>query len=126
MKTFFAIIYNFYFKPEGNSDALFRAVLYVSALIYFNLNALINILNIKYFPDLKYSFYWLFIFLCIIIACSYFAFIHGKKHLQILEKYQRKSKQQKIFFKVLFFLYAIFSLIIWIYTLVLGRALNTS
>lgn len=126
MKTFFAIIYNFYFKHEGNTDALFRTVLYVSALIYFNLNSLINILNVKYFPGLSYRFYWLFILLCIIIGFSYFAFVHGKKHLQILEKYQRKSKQQKVFFKVVFFLYAIFSLIIWVYTLVLGRALNVS
>jgi len=126
MKTFFAIIYNFYFKPEGNTDALFRAVLYVSALIYFNLDALINILNVKYFPGLNYSFYWLFILLCVIIACSYFAFIHGKKHLQILKKYKSKSRQQKIFYKVLFFLYAIFSIIIWIYTAVLVRTLNIS
>ncbi len=126
MKTFFAIIYNFYLKPEGKNDALFRAVLYVSGLIWFNLFALINVLNVKYFPGLNYSFYWLFILLCVIIACSYFAFIHRKKHLQILEAYNRKSKKRKVFYKVLFFLYVIFSIIIWIYTLVLGRAINLS
>jgi hypothetical protein len=126
MKTFFAIIYNFYLKPEGKNDALFRAVLYVSGLIWFNLFALINILNVKYIPGLNYSFYWLFILLCVIIACSYFAFIHRKKHLQILEAYNRKSKQQKTFYKIILFLYAILSLAILIYTAVLIRAINLS
>ena len=126
MKTFFAIIYSFYLKPEGNKDALFRAVLYVSGLIWFNLFALINILNVKHIPGLNYSFSWLFILLCVIIVCSYFAFIHGKKHLQILEAYKRKSKQQKIFYKVILFLYAILSLTIFIYTAVLVRSINLS
>jgi hypothetical protein len=126
MKYFFAIIYNFYFKAEGNADALFRAVLYISGLIYFNLNALINFLNVKYFPESSYRFYWLIILLVVIIACSYFAFIYEKKYLQILKEYKRKGNRQKTLYKVIFFFYAIFSVLIWIYTLFLGRVINLS
>jgi len=126
MKTFFAIIYNFYYKHEDKTDAHFVSIFYLSLLITFNFMSLLMAIYIYYFPRFNFSFYWIIIFFLVAMGSLYFAFIHRKKHLKILEEYKSKSKWLKFLYKTLLFLYAVASIIIMSYAATLLRALNLS
>lgn len=126
MKTFFAIIYHFYYKHESKVDAHFTSIFCLSTLITANFYTLLFALKIHYFPRFNFSFYWIILFFLFIMVFLYFVYIHRNKHIKILEDHKCKSKGQKVFYKTLLFLYAVASIVILLYTVNISRALNLS
>ena len=126
MKTFFAIIYHFYYKHESKSDAHFTSIFCLSTLITSNIYAFLFALKIYYFPRFNFSFYWIIIFFLVIMIFLYFVYIHRKKHIKIFEDYTIKKKSQKVLYKTLLFLYAVASIVILLYAVSISRALNRS
>lgn len=126
MKTFFAIMYDFYYKNENKTDAHFVSMFYLAMLITFNINTLLVALNIYYYPRYNFSFYWSIVLLLFTVATLYFIFIHKKRHLQILHDYKTTSKRRKLLHKTLFFLYIVITITFSFYAATLLRSLNLS
>ena len=126
MKTFFAIIYHFYYKHESKSDAHFTSIFCLSTLITSNFYALMFALKIYYFPHFTFSLYVIGLFFIFTKVSSYFIYIHKNKHIEIFEDYKTKKKNQKVLYKILLFLYIVSSIIILLYAVNISRILNRS
>lgn len=115
LNILFTRFYTYYHKSGEKLDAQYTAILYIGLLLFINTYSLLSFVELLFFPQIEYSYYWLFSLQVLILISCYFAFIHKGKYKQIVEKHKQKNESNKYLEWFLIITYIILSVFVWVY-----------
>lgn len=115
INIFFVVFHDLYVCFDEKEDAHYTAFLLVSLLLFINIYSLISFFELYFYPQIKYEYYWLFIIQLLILILNFFLFIYGKKYIGIIKNYRFKRTKFKYLDIFLTIIYAVTSIMIWVY-----------
>lgn len=121
--SLFVRFYKFYSYFGEKDLPHFFSMAFLSLLVYFNVTAIIALIEIKSYPEfqLRSSIP----ILILVYVLNYFIFLHRKKYQSIIKNTSASNSAFWNFFSiVLVIIYVIFSIGFWIYTGAQIRTLN--